>query len=98
MPVVKTGRDVFDEAVDRMTSLYSEGHRVVVSFSGGKDSTICLELARIAAAATGRRPVEVVMRDEEIMLPGTFEYCERVAEMPDVDFNWVYASNRNSCS
>lgn len=31
------------------------------------------------------------MRDEEIMLPGTFEYCERLAQEPDIDFNWFVA-------
>lgn len=91
MPIIHTGRDVLDDALLRMQSLYEEGHRVVVSFSGGKDSGIILELAIMAAEATGNLPVEVVMRDEEIMFPGTFEYSERVAARPEVDFHWVYA-------
>jgi predicted phosphoadenosine phosphosulfate sulfurtransferase len=90
-PIVHTGRDVLDEGMARMRSMYEEGHRVVVSFSGGKDSGVILELAIMAATETGRLPVEVVMRDEEIMLPGTFEYAERVAARPEVDFHWVYA-------
>jgi len=32
------------------------------------------------------------MRDEEIMFPGTFEYCERVVERPGVVFHWVTAN------
>ena len=67
-----TGASVFDAAIDRMLVLYEEGHRVIVSFSGGKDSGICLEICRIAATIANRLPVEVAMRDEEIMLPGTF--------------------------
>lgn len=86
-PSVFTGRDVFTEALDRMASLYDEGHRVVISFSGGKDSGVILELAIMAA---GDRRVEVIMRDEEIMFPGTYEYAERVTER--VDFHWVYAN------
>ena len=31
------------------------------------------------------------MRDEEIMLPGTFEYAARVAVRTDVRFHWIYA-------
>lgn len=70
--------------------VYAEGHRVVISFSGGKDSGVCVELAIMARQALGQtEPVEVVMRDEEVMLPGTFEYAERVAARPEVSFHWI---------
>ncbi len=84
--------NVFDAALDRMIKLYEDGHRVVVSFSGGKDSGICVELAIIAATLTNKLPVEVVMRDEEIMYPGTFEYAVRIANRPEVKFYWYYAN------
>lgn len=85
------GTDVFNQAIDRMVALYKDGHRVVVSFSAGKDSNVCLEICRIAARETGRLPVEVVLRDEEIMYPGTYEYAERVAADPEIKFNWLVA-------
>lgn len=91
MPRKYLGTDVFNQAIDRMKALYAEGHRVVVSFSGGKDSTCCLEVCTIAATETGRLPVEVVLRDEEVMYPGTYEYAERVAARPDISFNWLIA-------
>lgn len=72
------GSNVFDMALNRLIHLYEDGHRVVVSLSGGKDSGICLELARMAAEATGRLPVEVLTRDEEIVVPGTNEYLDYV--------------------
>lgn len=88
-----TGGDVFNEALDRMLAVYEQGHRVVLSFSAGKDSGVCLELCALAARMVGRLPVEVVMRDEEIMLPGTYEYAERVAERTgEVTFHWVVAN------
>jgi len=87
-----TGRDVFDEALQRYMDIYAAGHTVVVQFSAGKDSGICLELAIMAARATGRLPVNVSMRDEEVMLPGTYEYAERVAARPEVDFKWWVAN------
>lgn len=75
-----------------MEGLYREGHRIVVSWSGGKDSHACAEICAIAAERTGRLPVEIVMRDEEVMFPGTFEFAERQLERKDFDFHWVYAS------
>lgn len=86
------GEDVFAAAYDRVAQLYDRGDRVIVSTSGGKDSTVIMELAVMAARDLGRLPVEVLMRDEEIMFPGTFEYLERVAQRTDeIDLHWVMA-------
>lgn len=82
----------FDQAIERLISLYQEGHRLVISFSAGKDSTCALECAIIAARLTGRLPVEVVLRDEEINFPGTYEYALRTAKRPEVSFNWLIAN------
>ena len=75
-----------------MVALYAAGHRIVVSFSGGKDSTCILEVCRLAAEATDRLPVEVVVRDEEIMFPGLYEYVERTRQRDDVDMTWIVAN------
>ena len=83
------GITTFDATIDRLVELYAAGHRLVVSFSAGKDSTCVLECAIIAARLTNRLPVEVVMQDEEINFPGTYEYAERVAQRPEVSFNWI---------
>jgi predicted phosphoadenosine phosphosulfate sulfurtransferase len=87
----KTGLDVFEAAVQRMEVLYAAGHRCVVSFSAGKDSGVMLEVCIEAARRTAALPVDVIMRDEEVMFPGTFEYAERTAERPEVRFHWVIA-------
>lgn len=88
------GMDVFDAAIERLKNSYEAGHRVIVSTSGGKDSTVCTELAIIAARETGRLPVELIHRDEEIIHPGTTEYLERVAERTgEVEFHWIVANN-----
>lgn len=81
--------DCFAGAYDRVRQLYEEGHKVIVSTSGGKDSAVCTELAIMAARDADALPVDVVTRDEEIMPPGTFEYLERVAERPEVRFHWL---------
>ena len=86
------GMSVFDAALARLTEGYADGHRIVVSISGGKDSTCCTEMAILAATSTGRLPVEVVIRDEEIMFPGTYEYVERLAERPEIAMTWLVAN------
>jgi len=88
------GESVFDAAIQRLVNSYEAGHRVLVSTSGGKDSTVCTELAIIAARMTGRLPVELIHRDEEIIHPGTTEYLERVAQRTDeVQMHWILAHN-----
>lgn len=83
--------NVYDAALERIEGMYRDGHRLVVSWSGGKDSAVCSELCAIAAERTGRLPVEVLMRDEEVMLPGVYEFAERQRTRTDYDFHWVYA-------
>lgn len=89
---IYTGRKVYEEAKDRLATLYKQGYHVIVSFSGGKDSTCCLNLAIEVAEELNLLPVDVVMRDDEVMLPGTFEYAERVANRPEVRFHWLIAN------
>lgn len=95
-PRTYQGRTVFQATVDRLAGIYAEGHRVVNSFSGGKDSLAVLECSIIAAQMTNRLPVEVVMRDEELGWPDHYEFCERTANRPEVDFTWIIARQPHS--
>ncbi len=85
---IHNGMNVFDSALRRLEEVYAEGHTVVVSVSGGKDSGTCLELAIMAAKKTGRLPVYACTQDEEVFYPGTAEYMERMAAREEVDFKW----------
>ena len=91
MPQRTLSQNVLEAALERLSALYEQGHRLVYAFSGGKDSGVCVELGIIAAQRTGHLPVEVIMRDEEILFPGTFEYAERMANRPEVRLHWIYA-------
>lgn len=93
MPKRYLGANVFEAAVRRMIEIYKKPGRIMLSFSGGKDSTVCLEIMRLAARHVGIPTVEVVMWDDEIMFPGTFEYADRVANFPDIKFHWITAKH-----
>lgn len=83
--------NVFDAALNRLQELYEQDHTIVISQSGGKDSTVCMELAIMAADAAGKLPINVIHRDEEILFPNTYEYLDRVANRPEVNMHHVWA-------
>lgn len=95
-----TGRTVLEEALDRIRHAYSLCDTAVVHFSGGKDSTVLLNLVVQVATELGRLPVEVMFGDEEAIAPDTEDYVRRVAARPEIHLTWscVPVKHRNACS
>ena len=93
-------QDVWELALERMRTTYEMSDEVIVSFSGGKDSTVCLHAALEVAKELNRLPLKVVFYDEEAIPPETIDYVARVAARPDVDFHWycLPVKHRNACS
>lgn len=91
---------VLEMARERIRRSFDEYDHITVSFSGGKDSTVCLNLALEEARRRGRLPLEVFCFDEEAVHPTTVEYIRRVSQIPDVNFRWlcVPLEHRNACS
>ena len=83
--------DVFSAATERMRHVFDAYDKVVVSYSGGKDSTCCLEVTIEAAREAGTLPVDVLFCDEEVLYPETEEMVERTMERPEVNLKWVCA-------
>jgi predicted phosphoadenosine phosphosulfate sulfurtransferase len=92
--------DVYEAAIERINILFDRYDTVVVSFSGGKDSTVCLNLTLEVARARKRLPLEVYFFDEEAVHPETEAYVERVASLPDIRMQWLCLPlrHRNACS
>lgn len=93
-------QDVYEKALERINHLFDRFDTVAVSFSGGKDSTVCLNLALQVARERGRLPLDVFFFDEEAIHPETIEYVERVSRLPEVRFKWmcIPVKHRNACS
>lgn len=92
--------NVYDAAKDRIRYLFKRFDNVVVSFSGGKDSTAVLNLTIEVARELGKLPVQAIFVDEEALHPPTVEYVERVRNNPDVKLDWycLPVKHRNACS
>lgn len=97
---VSIGRDVLSVARERVREALKICDTPVVSFSGGKDSTVVLNLVLEEAAAMRRLPVDVFFADEEIVAPETIEYVQRVARRRSVRLFWscIPLRHRNACS
>jgi len=94
------GRTVYEAALDRVRYTYENFDDVIVSFSGGKDSTSTLHVALEVAHELGRTPVRAVFCDEECISVETADYVRRVAARDDVEMEWycLPVRHRNACS
>lgn len=81
-------QNVFEAALDRIRFLYNEFDTIVVSFSGGKDSTVIYNLAKIVAEEKNRFPVDVMFLDQEAEWENTIKYVREVMYDDNVNPHW----------
>jgi predicted phosphoadenosine phosphosulfate sulfurtransferase len=77
-----------DAARQRIRHVYDTFDSVCIQFSGGKDSSAVLYLAKEIHEERGLGPVTVIFRDEEIVSPSVLEYVEYVRSLPWVNMEW----------
>jgi len=83
-----TNKSVYEAALDRIRYLYDEFENITVSFSGGKDSTICLQLALIVAEERKRLPLNVIFIDQEAEWSFVQTYMKKVMHDPRIKPYW----------
>lgn len=81
--------NVYSSAVKRINRIFDDFKNVVVSFSGGKDSTVCLELCLAIARQRNRLPLKVMFIDQEVEWQHTIDYVKRVMYRKDVEPIWL---------
>ena len=82
---------VLEEARKRIKFLYDEFEIVCVSFSGGKDSTVIMNLALEEAESRGRLPLDVIFLDQEAEWQSTVDYMRIIQSNPKIRLHWIQA-------
>jgi predicted phosphoadenosine phosphosulfate sulfurtransferase len=77
-----------EAARQRIRHVYDTFDTVCVQFSGGKDSTAILYLAKEVHEERGLGPVKVIFRDEEMVSPTIYDYVNKVRQYDWVDMEW----------
>lgn len=102
----KTGRKVYLEGIDTLTAarkrirwIFDNFSTVVVSVSGGKDSTVCFELAYQEAQKRGRT-IKCMFLDQEAEYQSSIDIVSDYMSRPGVEPYWfqvpIYMTNATS--
>ena len=81
--------NVYDATIRRLNWIYDEFPNVVVSVSGGKDSTVIFEMTLEVARERGRLPLNVMWVDQEAEWESTVEQNRYMMYHPDVKPYWM---------
>jgi predicted phosphoadenosine phosphosulfate sulfurtransferase len=81
-------KTVYETALDRIRWLADEGFELIVSMSGGKDSTVVYELTRIVCEERNLFPLRVFWLDQELEFQSTVDYVAKIMERDDVLPMW----------
>lgn len=84
-------KNVYEAAKDRIRWIFEEfsDRKIVVSFSGGKDSTTILHLVKEVMDEKGITKIPVFFCDQELEAPHTIEYVREVMHRPWVKPYWI---------
>lgn len=81
--------DVMEAARRRLRWIFERFPDVAVNVSGGKDSTVVLELTLEIAAEYDRLPLRVLFIDQEAEWNVVIEHMREIRERPEVQLDWL---------
>jgi predicted phosphoadenosine phosphosulfate sulfurtransferase len=86
--IVYLNDNVLEAARKRISFIFDEFENIVLTFSGGKDSTVCFWLALDEAKKRNRLPLNVMWIDQEAEWKGTVDFIKTIMTMPEVKPYW----------
>lgn len=90
MPKIYTDKNVYDAALERFDIIFQEFDNYYFSVSGGKDSSVMLQLAANKAREHGKK-ISVLFIDLEAQYEATIEHVEElIKEVEDVLEVWYW--------
>lgn len=83
-------KNVLTAAKERISETFDKFERIMLSFSGGKDSSVMFHLVMDEAIQRGRK-VGVMLIDFEAQYNHTMEHCERMFEeyKDHIELHWI---------
>lgn len=92
MPKVYTDNNVYEGAIERFDIIFNDFDNVYFSVSGGKDSSIMLQLAAQEARRLGKK-FDVLYIDLEAQYKATIDHIEELIDITsDVVRNWYWCA------
>ena len=88
MSITYKETNVFEEAIKRINMIFDYNDDIIVSMSGGKDSTVVFNLALMIARERNRLPLKVFWLDQEAEWQNTVDYMTKIMHMPEVKPLW----------
>ena len=89
MKIFLPNKNVWDMAVERMNRLFDEFDNVVICNSGGKDSTVTMQVCLHVAEQRGRLPVKMLFVDQECEYRNVIEYMRDAMADKRVEPLWL---------